>query len=90
MVFKNTRKEKDTHPDYKVNMHSDKGFISVGGGWIKTTKTGDKYISLSIDTEPQPWSKPEGLLTEEENAKIRALKEAHNKPLTNLKDEIPW
>ena len=75
-------------------MKDDKGFTSVGAGWIKETKTKDKYISLQVDTEPTPWQKPEGLLTEEENAKIKALKakalEAQEKPLTNLKDEIPW
>jgi len=75
-VWKNKDKKEEKHPDYRVSMATEKkGFISVGAGWIKETKTKDKYISLVIDTEPEPWQKPESLLTEEENAKIRAMKE---------------
>lgn len=60
MLRKNTRKEKDTHPDYR-------GKINVGGveywlsGWIKvgregTKLAGEKYFSLSVQPieEEQP------------------------------------
>lgn len=90
-IWKNKEKKEDKHPDYKVTMKQNEaeGFVGVGGGWIKTTKTGDKYISLAIDTEPTPWQKPEGLLTEEENAKIRALREAEQKAQeTKVVDEF--
>ena len=84
MVFKNQYKKEDKQPDYKVNMHRENGFVSVGAGWIKETKTKDKYISLVIDTEPEPWKKPESLLTEEENAKIIAIKEQAKKAETKV------
>jgi hypothetical protein len=46
-LFKNDRREKDTDADYR-------GTINVGGvecwlnAWIKTSKTGEKYMSLSV------------------------------------------
>ena len=50
-IFKNDRKEKDTHPDYK-------GSLNVGGveywvsSWIKTGQKG-KFMSLSVTAKEQ-------------------------------------
>lgn len=59
-LFKNDDKESDSHPDYK-------GSINVGGtdfwlsAWIKTSKAGAKYMSLSVKSKeaPKP-AKPTG------------------------------
>lgn len=46
-LFRNKRKEADQHPDHT-------GSITVAGvqywlsGWIKQTKDGEKYFSLSV------------------------------------------
>ena len=46
-LFINTKKEKDTHPDRN-------GTALIGGveywvsGWIKETKSGDKWLSLAF------------------------------------------
>lgn len=46
-MFVNTKKEKDTHPDRN-------GTALIGGveywvsGWIKETKSGDKWLSLAF------------------------------------------
>lgn len=53
-IFKNDRKEKDTHPDYT-------GQINVAGtlynisGWINKSKSGKKYFGLSVSI-PKPKS----------------------------------
>jgi uncharacterized protein (DUF736 family) len=53
VLFKNERKEKDTHPDYK-------GSAEVGGveywlsSWIKVGKGGAKFMSLSFTAKEEP------------------------------------
>lgn len=57
VVFKNTKKQSDKSPDYS-------GSINIGGkeikfsGWIKTAKTGTKYISLAVVKDKPTESKP--------------------------------
>lgn len=59
VLFKNDRKEKETHPDYR-------GRIDVGGveywldAWIKTSqKDGKKFMSLSIKPKEAKPTQPE-------------------------------
>lgn len=52
-LFKNEDKQSDKHPDYKGN-------INVGGqefwlsAWIKTSKKGQKFMSLSVKAKDAP------------------------------------
>lgn len=51
-LFKNSRKEKDSQPDYR-------GSLNVGGtdywisSWLQTSKAGDKYMSLSVQPKDE-------------------------------------
>jgi hypothetical protein len=52
-LFKNDKKEKETHADYR-------GDINIGGvnywisGWLKDTKTGGKFLSLAVNVKESP------------------------------------
>lgn len=54
-LMKNTEKEKDTQPDYKGSVVVD-GVEYWLSGWIKTSKKGDKFMSLSL--QPKEQAKP--------------------------------
>jgi len=51
-LFRNDRKQQDTHPDHQ-------GSINVGGvdywlsAWVKTSKKGQKFFSLSVKPKEQ-------------------------------------
>ena len=51
-LFRNSRKEKDNHPDHQ-------GSLNVGGvdywisAWVKTSKAGQKFFSLSVKPKDQ-------------------------------------
>jgi uncharacterized protein (DUF736 family) len=56
-LFKNDKKEKDNHPDYK-------GLCMVGGvemwmsSWLKTGANGTKFMSFSFQPKEQQAAKP--------------------------------
>lgn len=54
VLFKNDRKEKDTHPDYqgRINVDGTEFWLSA---WIKTGRNG-KFMSLSV--KPKDEQKP--------------------------------
>ena len=45
-LFKNTKKEKDSHPDYQGNVFVG-GVLYDLAAWLKPTKDGGKYMSIS-------------------------------------------
>ena len=46
---RNAQKEQDDHPDYIFNSTSPLGRkIRVGAGWLRTSKTENEYISVSL------------------------------------------
>lgn len=53
VLFKNKDKKTEKHPDYR-------GDLDVGGepfylsAWLKTSKAGEKYMSLALQPKGQP------------------------------------
>jgi len=57
-LFKNDKKDTDKHPDYKgsVNVNGTEYWLSA---WIKTSKQGTKFMSLSVKAKDEaPAAKP--------------------------------
>ena len=46
-LFKNADKQSDNHPDYRgqINVDGKEFWLSA---WLKTSKKGEKYMSLSV------------------------------------------
>jgi len=52
-LFRNKKKEKPNHPDYRGPLNYKGQELEVTG-WMKTSKAGDKYMSLSVK-EKEPY-----------------------------------
>lgn len=46
-IFKNSHKEKDGQPDYKISAKIGEEFVEIGGAWIKEGKNG-KFFSCKL------------------------------------------
>lgn len=56
-LFKNDKKEAETHPDYKgqINVNGEEFWINA---WLKTSKQGTKFMSLSVSPKDRQSSEP--------------------------------
>jgi hypothetical protein len=56
-LFKNDKKEADTHADYKgqINVNGQEFWINA---WINTSKQGTKFMSLSVSPKDRQVSEP--------------------------------
>jgi uncharacterized protein (DUF736 family) len=59
VLFKEANKESDNHPDYtgKINAGGKDFYLA---GWIKESKKGTKFLSLSVKPADQPQSGQRG------------------------------
>jgi len=84
-IFKNDRKEKDTHPDGKGSCVID-GVEYWVSSWNKTSAKGVQFRSLSFQRKEQPASIPQ------QSARPPAPRQAP-RPATDFSDmdsDIPW
>jgi len=57
VLFKNDRKEKDTHPDYKGSYTDGNGAEFWLSAWIKKDKNGNSFMSLSTTSKDEVHNK---------------------------------
>ena len=48
MLQKNTKKENDNQPDYRISFKVGDVFVQGGGAWKKTDKNGGMYLSCKL------------------------------------------
>jgi len=82
-LFKNKRKEKDTHPDYRGDLVLPDGTKMELVAWLKATRAGDKFLSLKL-SEPREKPKPEGDAARQEPERSVIT------PSDPFDDEIPF
>lgn len=80
-LFKNDRKEKDTHPDYKgqINVEGVEFWVS---SWIKEGKSG-KFMSLALTPKEQQKAPPP-------RAKDEVPRARQQKPADGWDDDAPF
>ena len=76
-VFRNERKEKDTHPDYNIECLTPDGEKLRGALWAKESKNGKTYLSGKLE------------VPREDGAKVGGSTKAYT-PKQDLEDEIPF
>jgi hypothetical protein len=73
VLFRNEKKQQDSHADYNGNLNVD-GVEYWLNAWIKTSKTGGKFMSLSV--------KPKG--------QKETLRQSTTRAITEMDDDIPF
>lgn len=78
VLFKNDRKEKETHPDYKGNYTDANGAEFWLSAWLKKDKNGNTFMSLST--------------TAKDDAHNRGMAQVRQaaKPTEELEDDLPF
>jgi hypothetical protein len=83
VLFKNDRKEKDSHPDYKGNIDVDGEEFWISA-WIKEGKKG-KFMSLSV----QPKEPAEAVPTPQPQRQ-QAQAKTRGQQFSDMDDDIPF
>jgi len=78
-LFRNDRKEKDTHPDHQgqINVEGVEYWLSA---WVKTSKKGQKFFSLSVKPKEQSASTND----------VKREAAASSPPPPDFDDDIPF
>lgn len=83
-LFRNNRKEKDTHPDYNGSVRIEGRDMWIAA-WLKESKDGTKYFSLAFKRKDGTGDRPAPAQEQEFKAAVK-----RNFPDADLSDEIPF
>jgi len=84
-LFKNGRKEQDTHADYNGNINVD-GHDYWINAWLKTDKNGNKFMSLSVKRKDGTSARPD----QGQEMKAAVKRNFPDAKVPGLDDEIPF
>ena len=82
-LFRNDRKEKETHPDYNGSVKID-GHDMWISAWLKEDKNGQKYFSLAFKRKDGTADRPDQKAAEFKKETQRVFPDAQ------LDDEVPF
>lgn len=85
-IFRNDRREKDTHPHAKGSALID-GVEYWVSAWTKTDKNGDKYQSLAFTAKEAQQSRPKPEPRQERMSYGQASRSSYD---DDLSDEVPF
>jgi hypothetical protein len=74
-LFKNDKKQSDSHPDYKGSLNVE-GVEYWVSSWIKVSKTGDKFMSLSVQPKEGQQQPPQAPQRTQPPARSQAPRQA--------------
>jgi len=69
MLMKNQNKTADNHPDYSGSLNVN-GVDHWLSGWLKESKNGNKFFSLSVKPKDQKPQRPKKQVEEDPDEKI--------------------
>lgn len=81
-LFKNTRKEKETHPDYNGSCRINGHDLRISA-WLKEKQNGEKYFSFAFKAKDGTADRPS------QEQKAQEFKD-EAKRVFNLDDEVPF
>lgn len=76
-IFKNTKKEKDSQPDYTASVKIGEDYYEFAAGWVKEGKNG-KFMAFTC-SEPREWEY-EGIKKTRPGFEITPVKAKEEKP----------
>ena len=91
-VFKNDRKEKDTHPDYTITGLTLDGRPMKGALWLKEGRDGKKFMAgkIEVDEYAENKSRGGGGSGSGQGGDDRVSGRDRDRPQYDLNDDIPF
>ena len=93
-VFRNKKKTQDSQPGYTGKVMLPNGELRFMSIWVKKTKAGEPWLSVSVGDIMQPQGQAQGMVLDTTPAKPFAAPAVQPSPAANavadMDDDIPF